>query len=108
FDLRDAQNPFLNLLVRGDGAAIEERKPFPETILQKVRQRLESHAGDDLWQIWRLVQNTGCRLGEITGLLVADLNLDAGLPHIKLVPHPHRRLKNAGSARRVPLIGEAL
>lgn len=108
FDLKDAQNPFLNLIIRGEASAVDERKPVPEALLPDIRQRIENHAGGDLWQIWRIVENTGCRLGEVTGLLVADLHLDAKTPHINLVPHPHRRLKTAGTARRVPLIGEAL
>lgn len=108
FDLRDAQNPFLDLPIRGGEATVNDREPFPDEALPDVRQRIENHAGGSLWQIWRLVENTGCRLGEVTGLMVSDLHLDADIPHINLVAHPHRRLKNAGSARKVPLIGDAL
>lgn len=108
FDLTDARNPFLNLLIRQEGAAVLERDPFPDVMLAKIRKRLIEHAAVDLQQIWRILEGTGCRLGEVTGLLVSDLRLDAPIPHIKLVPHPHRRLKTAGSARNVPLIGDAL
>lgn len=113
FGLRDAMaNPFQNLPIRGaeasTTAASDERKPIPETMISPLRQRIEAHAGEDLWRIWRLVEGTGCRLGEVAGLLLSDVMLDATIPYINLVPHPHRRLKTAGSVRRVPLIGDAL
>lgn len=106
--VRDMVNPFLNLPIRLDIAAVAERSPIPDTLLPTIRARIEAHAGADLWQIWRIVENTGCRLGEVTGLLTSDLRLTGSLPHFSLVPHPHRRLKTAGSVRLVPLVGEAL
>ncbi|MGY3328878.1 integrase [Mesorhizobium sp. USDA 4775] len=113
FGLRDTMvNPFQNLTIRGaetaTTAARDERSPVPEPMLPVLRERVSVHAGEDLWRIWRIVEGTGCRLGEVTGLLVSDVMLDAGIPYISLVPHTHRRLKNAGSVRRVPLIGDAL
>lgn len=113
FGLRDTMaNPFQNLPIRGAEAsttvASDERKPIPETMLAPLRQRIEAHAGEDLWRIWRMVEGTGCRLGEVAGLLLSDVMLDGTIPYINLVPHPHRRLKTAGSVRRVPLIGDAL
>ncbi|WP_321343057.1 site-specific integrase [Breoghania sp.] len=108
FGLRDAQNPFLNLHIRSQGVARAERSPIPAQTLKAIRARLSAHAGADLWRIWRIVEGTGCRLGEITGLLVSDLHLEEPCPYIDVIPHPHRRLKTAGSERRVPLIGEAL
>lgn len=113
FGLRDTMaNPFQNLPIRGaeasTTAASDERKPIPETMMAPLRQRIEAHAGEDLWRIWRMVEGTGCRLGEVAGLLLSDVMLDATIPYINLVPHPHRRLKTAGSVRRVPLIGDAL
>lgn len=108
FDLRDTPNPFLNLPIELNGPAILDRSPFPDDLLPAVRERIEHHASPALWHIWRIVENTGCRLGEVSGLLVSDLDLDHKFPHASLVHHPHRRLKNAGSVRKVPLIGEAL
>lgn len=112
FGLRDTMaNPFQNLPIRGaevsTTAASDERKPIPEAMIGPLRQRIEDRAGEDLWRIWRIVEGTGCRLGEVAGLLLPDVVLDAVIPHINLVPHPHRRLKTAGSVRRVPLIGDA-
>ncbi|WP_411969685.1 DUF6538 domain-containing protein [Mesorhizobium sp. BR1-1-4] len=113
FGLRDAMsNPFQNLSIRGVDAAAtaarDERKPVPEAMIAPLRKRISAHAGEDLWRIWRILEGSGCRLGEVTGLLLPDVVLDNAVPHINLVPHPHRRLKTAGSVRLVPLIGDAL
>ncbi len=48
------------------------------------------------------------RLGEAIGLLKADINLEAQIPHINLKPHPWRRLKTEGSERQIPLVGASL
>ncbi|MDH4984837.1 integrase [Aminobacter anthyllidis] len=108
FDMKDKLNPFLNLQIRNEAAAVDERHPINDKLLGPIRERIRDRAASDLWRIWRIVEHTGCRLGEVTGLLVADLRLDEPYPHVSLVPHPHRRLKNAGSARLVPLVGEVL
>ena len=48
------------------------------------------------------------RLGEGVGLLKSDINLDSEIPHIKLIPHPWRRLKTKSSQRVIPLVNESL
>ncbi len=108
YGLRDASNPFIRLPVKTEISVQEERSPIPEATLRAIRSQLASHAGPTLVRIWRMLEGTGCRLGEVSGLLVADVVLDGALPYLNLVHHPHRRLKTAGSVRRVPLIGEAL
>lgn len=101
-------NPFANLEIRIDTNARDERKPFTEAQLRDVQARLSGHATEDLQLIFRMLSGTGCRLGEISGLLVSDVRTEAPLPHINLVFHPHRRLKTASSVRLVPLVGDAL
>jgi integrase len=108
FGLSEALNPFLRLPIKLETVARDERLPIPDETLTAIRSRLSGNAGAELWLIWRMVEGTGCRLGEITGALVSDLLLDAPIPYLNLVHHPHRRLKNDASVRRVPLIGEAL
>ena len=79
--------------------------PFPDEALPLVRARL---TGPRLL-IWRILEGTGCRLAEVTGLTVDDVrDLDGEQPYLDIRPHPHRRLKNKSSVRRVPLIGDAL
>ncbi|MBX8811340.1 tyrosine-type recombinase/integrase [Ochrobactrum sp. MR34] len=108
FDIRDAINPFLNLPIKIDTVAREERDPLPEEVLQFMRERLTVHAAPDIFNIWQIVEGTGCRLGEVTGLLKSDVHTDEAIPYIDLVFHDHRRLKTNGSIRRVPLVGDAL
>ena len=48
------------------------------------------------------------RLGEGVGLLKSDINLNCEIPHIRLIPHPWRRLKTRGSERCIPLVGASL
>ncbi|MDX0105575.1 tyrosine-type recombinase/integrase [Sinorhizobium meliloti] len=106
--LPGVQNPFNKLEVKNDSVAKEERKPFTPEQLKKTRGRVLAHASEDLKLIWGLLEGTGCRLSEVAGLLVTDVILGHKHPHINLVFHSHRRLKNAGSIRKVPLIGDAL
>ena len=108
FDIRDAINPFLNLPIKIDTVAREERDPLPEEVLQFMRERLAVHAAPDIFNIRQIVEGTGCRLGEVTGLLKSDVHTDEATPYIDLVFHDHRRLKTNGSIRRVPLVGDAL
>ncbi|CAH2399593.1 tyrosine-type recombinase/integrase [Mesorhizobium escarrei] len=110
-DIRDAVNPFNKLEVKQDGPATQAkdaRKPFTEGQLKAARARIVGHASVDLQRVWRMLAGTGCRLAEVTGLMVEDVHLDGTLPYLDLRFHPHRRLKNAGSVRRVPLVGDAL
>lgn len=109
FGLRGVDNPFVGLEIKVDTVAKDERKPFTEAQIRAVRARLDRSASDDLQRTFRLLEGTGCRLAEITGLMVADVvGLDGERPYIDLVVHPHRGLKTKGSVRRVPLMGDAL
>ncbi len=63
---------------------------------------------DDIRWLVALISDTGMRLSEAVGLLVDDLVLDSEQPHIKLVLHPHRRLKTGASERTIPLVGSSL
>jgi integrase len=94
--------------VKRDTLAKEDRNSYTPEQLIKTRTRILDHASPDLQRIWRTLRGTGCRLAEVTGLLVEDVKIDHGTPYLDLKFHPHRRLKNAGSVRRVPLVGDAL
>jgi integrase len=103
-------NPFLGLEVMKDATVSkkDERLPFTPDQLKRTRERVLGHASEDLQLIWRLLEGTGARLSEVAGLLVSDVFTDYRHPYINLVFHPHRRLKNTGSVRKVPLVGDAL
>jgi integrase len=63
---------------------------------------------DELRWLVALVSDTGMRLAEAAGLLKADLKINDPVPHVVVQEHPWRRLKTAGSSRKVPLVGAAL
>ena len=52
-----------------------------------------------------LLGETGCRLAEIVGLRLEDIDLENDLIHIH--PNPARRLKTKNSKRTLPLVGYA-
>lgn len=107
FGLRDALNPFLRLSIRVETVAREERSPIPTKTLEAIGPACQPMRVPTYGRYGGL-EGTGCRLGEVTGLLVTDVHLSAPIPYLDLIHHPHRRLKTAGSVRRVPLVGEAL
>jgi len=82
------------------------RQSIPtETI--KHTQSLCREYDDDLRWLVALLSDTGMRLGEGAGLLKSDINLDCEIPHIRLIPHPWRRLKTSTSKRYIPLTKES-
>jgi integrase len=50
----------------------------------------------------------GTRIGEISGLGIDDIYLDAPIPYVHFRERPWRTLKTRESERKVPLIGIAL
>ncbi|MBK1635849.1 tyrosine-type recombinase/integrase [Rhodovulum adriaticum] len=107
------KSPFNNLSVpqaqgRGSVGEGEKRDPLPPAVLKAVRERICHSAKPDLALIWRLLEGTGCRLAEVTGLRVEDVETTGEFPHIKVAWHENRRLKTQASIRHVPLVGDAL
>jgi integrase len=106
--LPDVKNPFNGLEVKKEVVAKNAKDNFSPEQLLVARGRVLSFARDDLKLIWRMLEGTGCRIAEISGLMVSDVHLDHHIPFIDLVFHEHRRLKTVGSIRRVPLMGDTL
>lgn len=111
FDLGHVKSPFDDLHVDGGGGDEADRTPdaylrdsLPKGVVDATRDLLKG----DLRLIWRLLAGTGCRLGEVRGLRAEDVNLTHAIPHLRIVPHPGRRLKTKASRRNVPLVGDAL
>jgi integrase len=107
------QNPFSRLPVAGDAKGqgqkdSEKRDPLPADVLVETRKRIMEKASPELALIWRLIEATGCRLAEVSGLRVEDVKTEGDLPHIRIEPHPLRSLKTKSSQRQVPLVGDAL
>ncbi|MDC0543776.1 tyrosine-type recombinase/integrase [Alphaproteobacteria bacterium] len=90
-----------------DKENLDIRKPIPTKDIKYI-QSLCVEKDDDLRWLIALLSDTGMRLGEGVGLLKSDINIDCEIPHIKLVPHPWRRLKTRTSERCIPLVGASL
>ncbi|MBY6165927.1 tyrosine-type recombinase/integrase [Pseudooceanicola nitratireducens] len=110
----EVSNPFENLSMpastrKGFVSEWEERDPLPDEILVAVRRRILTRTRrPDLKLIWRLLQATGCRGAEISGLQIADVVLDAPIPHLWVRWNAERQLKTKTSTRPIPLIGDGL
>lgn len=107
--LRGMDNPFAGIeLPKSVVSDKEAREPLPPEVLAQTRALILRNANPDLKLIWRLLEGTGCRLAEVTGLRVQDIILEGENPYLRIVAHEGRRLKNAASKRDVPLVGDAL
>ncbi|WP_299789454.1 tyrosine-type recombinase/integrase [uncultured Marivita sp.] len=115
FDLRrEAFNPFEKLslppsVMKAPRSEWEERDPLPDDVLLAVRHRILTHVRiPELRLIWRLLQATGCRGAEITGLQIEDVVLSHAAPHLWVRWNDERQLKTKTSVRPVPLVGDGL
>lgn len=114
-DLRGkAFNPFEGLSLpasvgKSPQSEWEKRDPLPDELLVAVRHRVMTRVRvHDLRLIWRLLQATGCRGAEVTGLLIEDVILDHRCPHVWVRWNDERQLKTKTSVRPVPLVGDGL
>ncbi len=106
-DIREALNPFSDLSIANEG---EDAKKVKTPSPSELHEILEKFRNDtkDTGLIILLQMGLGTRVGEVSGLAVADVNLDAETPHVFLRVNDTRRLKNDNSRRKTPLVGMAL
>ncbi|WP_169168302.1 tyrosine-type recombinase/integrase [Acidovorax sp. SRB_24] len=97
-------NPFEGLAIPGEGLDKKARVPFTTDELKVLISACQAK-DDDLRWILAMLADTGARLAEVVGLTLSDIVLDRDVPHIIIQPHAWRSLKNAASARVVPLVG---
>jgi len=102
----DCSNGFARTYFPNDNI-VHIRKPLPIDKIKLVHKLCREYDDDLRWLI-ALLSDTGMRLGEGVGLLKSDINLNCEIPHIRLIPHPWRRLKTKGSQRCIPLVGASL
>ena len=96
----DKRNPFAKMTIVGEGLDAAKRGTFTEQELRDgYEQSMNSLTGIPL--LFPILGETGCRLAEIVGLRVGDVDLDDGVLRIR--PNDKRRLKTAGSERSLPL-----
>lgn len=106
-------NPFNGLSIpravkeKGERDA-DKRDPLPPDVLKEVRERVLAHAGPAPRLMWRLLEGTGCRLGEIMGVTAADVQTGGEFPHLWIRPNEVRRIKEEVSIRSIPLVGDTL
>lgn len=114
FSLPDTfQNPFSKLPVARGAKGQRERRadkrdPLPPKVLKDVRKRVLALAGPELSAVWRILEATGARVAEISGLRADDVDVSSQFPHIRIEANAVRSLKTDASRRVVPLVGDAL
>ena len=100
----DKRNPFTRLFIQNEGADVFKRGTFANDQLKWGYDKALS-SGGTVKLLMPLLGETGCRLAEIVGLRLEDIDLDNELLHIR--PNSARRLKNKTSERVLPLVGYA-
>jgi integrase len=100
----DKRNPFNRLFIRNEGDDVFKRGTFIKEQL-KLGYAKALAAGSTVKLLMPLLGETGCRLAEIVGLRLDDIDLENDLIHIR--PNSVRRLKNKTSERVLPLVGYA-
>lgn len=100
-------NPFEAVPILAEGKDAKKRSTFTPAELSDLYKCCKTKDDSLRWLI-ALIADTGARLAEVTGLAMDDIHLAADVPHIVIQPHPWRSLKNASSAREVPLVGASL
>jgi len=98
----DKRNPFTRLFIQNEGADVFKRGTFANDQLKWGYDKALS-SGSTVKLLMPLLGETGCRLAEIVGLRLEDIDLDNELLHIR--PNSARRLKNKTSERVLPLVG---
>ena len=100
----DKRNPFSRLIIKSEGEDSHKRGTFTtEQLKQGYDKALAS--GSQIKLLMPLLGETGCRLAEIVGLRLQDIDLENDLIHIR--PNSARRLKTRNSQRTLPLVGYA-
>ncbi|MFZ1467745.1 MAG: site-specific integrase [Paracoccaceae bacterium] len=71
-------------VAKGQGQkASEKRAPLPPKVLAETRETVLANAAPELALVWRLIEGTGCRIAEVTGLRVEDVDASGDQPHIQ-------------------------
>ena len=99
------RNPFSRLIIRNEGQDKLRRGVFTFEQL-KLGYDKAINSGSDIKLIFPILGETGCRLAEIVGLRVEDI--DFANQVIRIRPNAARRLKTQHSTRILPLVGYAL
>ena len=102
----ECQNAFAKVYLPSNTDAKKRHAVTPSN-MAKIKAECLSLDDDIRWLV-AIIFDSGMRLSEAAGLMLADLCLDEETPYINLKPHSHRRLKTASSERKIPLVGLSL
>ena len=100
----DKRNPFTRLIIRHEGQDASKRGTFTNEQLKNGYDTAIA-SGSQVKLLMPLLGETGCRLAEIVGLELQDIDMENELVHIR--PNSIRRLKTPNSKRTLPLVGYA-
>jgi len=100
----DKRNPFTRLIIRNEGQDVSKRGTFTN---EQLKQGYDTAiaSGSNVKLLMPLLGETGCRLAEIVGLELQDIDMENELIYIR--PNSIRRLKTPNSKRTLPLVGYA-
>ena len=88
------------MIIAGEGRDAVKRGTFTtEQLIDGYQQAFASSSNVQL--LFPILGETGCRLAEIVGLRVEDIDLNKRILHIR--PNDKRRLKTTDSERSLPL-----
>lgn len=100
----DKRNPFTRLMIKNEGDDVSKRGTLTTDQLSFGYQEALA-SGSQIKLLMPLLGETGCRLAEIVGLELQDIDMEHELIHIR--PNSIRRLKTKNSERALPLVGYA-
>ena len=98
----EKRNPFSRLFIQAEGEDSLKRGVFTDVQLKQGYEKALT-SGSTVKLILPLLGETGCRLAEIVGLRLEDIDMKRSLIHLR--PNSARRLKTKNSERTIPLVG---
>ncbi len=107
----DKRNPFAeHIFKNGNGKTAEARLPFNKPMLAMIENYLNTakRLKHETRNALRMMIGTTMGPGEVTGLTLSDVILDAEIPYAWVRVNALRGLKGPERDRQLPLIGTAL
>ena len=101
-------DPFKSIKIQGEGKDTEQAVVATQEQLQEIAKNLLPDSSSTTALVALIQMELGSRIGEVSGLGVDDVFLDAEIPHLYFRDRPWRTLKTKESERRVPVVGVAL
>ena len=100
----EKRNPFSRLIIPNEGSDFKKRGTFSnEQLRWGYMEAIRSQ--NTIKLLMPLLGETGCRLSEIVGLELEDIDMKQEIIHIR--PNSIRTLKTRNSKRTLPLVGYA-